>query len=311
MISLILSIAVVLFLVVDATVGTSRTKRALATFQARPANRVRYYRIFIAFGWIRAAVVTLVTFTAGLSLTEIGLSGPGGGPVEGAPDGGILAWPLAILMSLSIGIGATRIRNRMRAGQAHPHRATITALIPRTTTERRYAAAFAITAGITEEIVFRGALIALGIEVFHLPAAVSATLSLVLFAAVHAYQGRAGLLSASYLGLWFTGLTLLSGSLFPAIVMHIAVDLWALLVVPAEPTPRLITADAPHENAEVEAPWHHRANSAASRPVTAGRRRPHKRAFDRSHAQVTNSRPVSHGRCRHLRSSSREKPAPL
>jgi hypothetical protein len=252
--SLILSVAVVLVLVVDATVGTARTKRALATFQARPANRVRYYRVFIVVGWARAAVLTLVTFTAGLSLTEIGLSGPGGGPVEGAPDGGILAWPLAILMSLSMGIGAIRIRNRMRAGHVHPQRAKIAALVPRTATERRYAAAFAITAGITEEVVFRGALIALGIEVFHLPAVLAAVLSLGLFAAVHAYQGRAGMLSSAFLGLWFTGLTLLSGSLFPAIVMHIAVDLWALLVVPAEPTPRLITADAPDENADRDSP---------------------------------------------------------
>ena len=251
MISLILSAALVLMLLVDATVGTVRTRRALATFEAVPDNRVRYYRRFIASGWVRAATATLVTFTAGLSLTEIGVSGPGGGPVGGAPDGGILAWLVAVVMSVSVGVGAVRIRSRMRAGQVHPQRARIAALMPRTASERRYAVALAVTAGITEEIVFRGALIALGIEVFHLPVPASAALNLILFAALHAYQGRVGLLNSAFLGLLFTGLTLLAGSLLPAIVMHIAVDLWALLVVPAEPTPRATEADRPGENTEV------------------------------------------------------------
>jgi membrane protease YdiL (CAAX protease family) len=245
--TLILSVALVLMLLVDATVGTARTRRALATFEAVPANRVRCYRRFIAIGWIRAAAATLVTFTAGFSLTEIGVSGTGGGPTAGAPDGAGLAWLVAIVMSLSTGVGAVRLRRSMRAGQVHAQRAKIAALIPRTATERRYAVALAVTAGVTEEIFFRGALIALGIEVFHLPVPAAAALSLVLFAALHAYQGRVGLLNAGFLGLWFTGLTLLAGSLLPAIVMHIAVDLWALLVVPAEPTPRPTEADQPAE----------------------------------------------------------------
>jgi membrane protease YdiL (CAAX protease family) len=249
-ISLTLSVALVLLLLVDAAVGTVRARRALATFEAVPANRIRYYRRFIAMGWFRAAVATLVAFTAGLSLTEIGVSGPGGGPIGGAPDGGMLAWLAALVMSVSMGIGAVRARNRMRAGHLYPQRARIAALIPRTAGERWYAVAFSVTAGITEEIVFRGVLIALGIEVFHLSVPAAAGLSLVFFAACHAYQGRLGVLSSGFLGLWFTGLTLLGGSILPAIVMHIAADLWALLVVPAEPTPRPAAAEQLAENAE-------------------------------------------------------------
>lgn len=138
----------------------------------------------------------------------------------------------------------------MRAGQVHPMRARIAALIPRTARERRYAAAVAVTAGITEEILFRGALIALGIEIFHLPATAAAALSLILFAGVHAYQGRLGMLSAGFLGFGFTAVTVLGGSLLPAIVMHIAADLCALLVVPAEPTPRPAEAAQSGEKTE-------------------------------------------------------------
>ncbi|GLW27879.1 CPBP family intramembrane glutamic endopeptidase [Actinoplanes regularis] len=235
---LILSVVLILMLLADAILGAVRARSVLAALEAAPANRVRFYRRALAVGWVRAAMATLVALIAGLSLTEIGVSGPGGGPTDGAPDGWLLSWSAAILISVSTGVGAVRIRRAMRAGRAFPKRARIAPLIPRTAGERRYAAALSVTAGITEEIVFRGALIALGIEVLHLPVPAIAALSLVLFAAFHAYQGRAGVLNAGLLGLWFTGLTLLAGSILPAIVLHIAFDLWAFLVVPAEPTPR-------------------------------------------------------------------------
>ncbi|GIE86180.1 CPBP family intramembrane glutamic endopeptidase [Actinoplanes regularis] len=235
---LILSVVLILMLLADAILGAVRARSVLAALAAAPANRVRFYRRALAVGWVRAAMATLVALIAGLSLTEIGMSGPGGGPTGGAPNGWLLAWSAAILIGVSTGVGAVRIRRAMRAGRVFPKRARIAPLIPRTTGERRYAAALSVTAGITEEIVFRGALIALGIEVFHLPVPVIAALSLVLFAAFHAYQGRAGVLNAGVLGLWFTGLTLLAGSILPAIVLHIVFDLWAFLVVPAEPTPR-------------------------------------------------------------------------
>lgn len=250
MIQLILSVALVLVVVLDATLGTVRTRRALATFEATPANRVRYYQRLIAYSWVRAATATLVTFTAGLSLADIGVSAQGGGPTSGIPDGASLAWPFTIVLSLSMGIGAVRLRHRMRAGYVHPQRARIAAIVPRTTRERRYAAALAVTAGITEEVFFRGALIALGIEVFHLPALAAAALSLILFVSVHAYQGRLGMLGVGFLGLWLTALTLLTGSLLPAMVLHIASDLWALLVVPANPTPQPTEAARSGQNPE-------------------------------------------------------------
>ncbi|GAA2711847.1 CPBP family intramembrane glutamic endopeptidase [Actinoplanes palleronii] len=249
--SLILSVALVLAVLVDATVGTVRTRRALAAVDAVPANRSRFYRRFIVIGWVRAVLATLVVFSAGLSLTDIGLAGPGSGPTAGVPDGGTLGWLAAATLILSTGIGAVRARRSMRAGQIHPQRVKIAALVPRTTGERWHAAALSITAGVTEEILFRGALIALGITVFHLPMPVAAALSLVLFAAMHAYQGRLGVLNSGFVGLLFTILTLLSGSLVPAIAMHIAVDLFALLVVPAEATPR--PPDIPEQPAVVPA----------------------------------------------------------
>jgi hypothetical protein len=112
----------------------------------------------------------------------------------------------------------------------------------------------AVTAGVTEEVVYRGVLIALGVEVFDLPALVAALLFLALFVGSHTYQGPAGMVRAGFLGLWFTGLTLLSGSILPAIVLHVVIDLIAFLVVPATLTARPAEAPEPVPTTEAANP---------------------------------------------------------
>ncbi|MCO8276338.1 CPBP family glutamic-type intramembrane protease [Actinoplanes sp. TRM 88003] len=236
---LILSVLLVLMLLTDVFVGTTRTRRLLAQVQADPSRRVRFYRTAILSGWARAAVAMLVVLTA--SFTEPpaapGVDWPDL-PITGMLGGAPLAWGLTGWVTLAMLIGGYRLRKRMRAGYQPPGRAQIAVLIPRTVRERRFAAALSVTAGITEEIVFRYALVVLGIEVFHLPTLAAVVLSLLLFVGIHAYQGRLGMVNSGFLGFVFAFLTLLSGSLLPAILLHIVIDLNALLLVPAEPTPR-------------------------------------------------------------------------
>jgi len=53
----------------------------------------------------------------------------------------------------------------------------------------------------------------------------AADLSLSVFAAAHAYQGKAGIVRSGFVGGVLTLLVALSGSLIPAIVLHAFVDI--------------------------------------------------------------------------------------
>lgn len=109
-------------------------------------------------------------------------------------------------------------------------------MVPQTVRERWLVVALSFTAGTTEELVYRGLLIAVGTRLYHLPLALVVTASLVLFVGAHTYQGRRALLGITILGIMFTTVYLVSGSLLLAIVVHICQDLVALLLVPAYPT---------------------------------------------------------------------------
>ncbi len=79
-----------------------------------------------------------------------------------------------------------------------------------------------VSAGFCEELLFRGFLIWI-----LQPVAgwwVAAIASLATFSAVHAYQGTAGMLRSATIGAALTAMLALTHSLWPAIVLHAALD---------------------------------------------------------------------------------------
>ena len=96
-------------------------------------------------------------------------------------------------------------------------------LAPETSGERRGFWLLSFTAGICEEILFRGFLMWLIAQWTGLVAAV--ILSSILFGCAHIYLGTAYVPKVAIVGLLFALVVVASGSLWPAIVIHAAMDL--------------------------------------------------------------------------------------
>jgi uncharacterized protein len=114
------------------------------------------------------------------------------------------------------------------------------ALLPATTEERLLWAAVAVSAGICEEIVFRGWLLA----ALHGQAGLGGTALICLAAAIfglaHLYQRTAGVILTAFAGAVFCVLYVVTGSLLLPILLHILIDVrFAVL-----PAPRMTKAEA-------------------------------------------------------------------
>ena len=107
----------------------------------------------------------------------------------------------------------------------------IRAILPRERGELKYGAGLALTAGVVEELLFRLALPALVFGVIG-NGPLAFLLCALAFGALHLYQGPLGILFATVLGLVFTALYVLSGSILLTIVIHAVVDLRSLLLIP-------------------------------------------------------------------------------
>lgn len=97
-------------------------------------------------------------------------------------------------------------------------------LIPRTAREKRLFAILSLAAGFGEEVVYRGYLLAVLGPIFSGPwtAALASTLA---FAILHAYQGPVGIVRSGLLGFLFAGAFVLTGSIWPLVLVHTGIDL--------------------------------------------------------------------------------------
>ncbi len=108
----------------------------------------------------------------------------------------------------------------------------IAALLPRNRPELGWGAALSLNAGLSEELLFRLALPALLVIVTGEPLSAFGLAALV-FGLLHAYQGPVGILATTLVGLAFTAVYVLSGSILLVMALHALFDLRTLVIIPA------------------------------------------------------------------------------
>jgi membrane protease YdiL (CAAX protease family) len=117
------------------------------------------------------------------------------------------------------------------------------ALLPATTQERLLWVAVAVSAGICEEIVFRGWLLSTLHGTLHLNGTPLVLVAAVLFGLAHSYQGATGVVLTALAGALFCGLYVVTGSLLVPILLHILIDArFAIMPAPRTQNPRAIYA---------------------------------------------------------------------
>lgn len=136
----------------------------------------------------------------------------------------------AVLVAIPLGAFLTWRRWRKGIG-APAYLARLSALLPRDRDEVLLGAAISVAAGVGEELFFRLLLpMLLAAFIGGIPAVIAAIL---LFGLAHAYQGWKGVTVTSLVGILFTAMYLMSGSLAIAMLFHATIDLMTLAIRPA------------------------------------------------------------------------------
>jgi membrane protease YdiL (CAAX protease family) len=185
----------------------------------RTALRMRLYRRIIGEEWIIAIVLLAGWFALGRGGAAIGL----------VPRGGALVWAgygLAALVSVVLLVQAWSVpRNPKSLASVRDKLADLTFILPHTMKERRAFDAVSVTAGVCEEVVYRGYLIAYLTALLGAPFWVAAVLSSLVFGIAHSYQGPAGIPRTAAAGGLLALLYGLTGSLWAPIVVHVVLDI--------------------------------------------------------------------------------------
>lgn len=170
--------------------------------------RIPAYLSSIASLWLIALLTATVARFGGISAADLRLT-----PI---------AWPALVAWSLgplAAGIGILALARRLGVRES----ALLIRLLPESRAEKQIFAGLSVTAGFCEELVFRGFLLYVLAVPFGLAGAIAA--SSIVFALAHVYQDARGAARAGLLGLVLAITIVLSGSLWPSMIAHTAIDL--------------------------------------------------------------------------------------
>jgi membrane protease YdiL (CAAX protease family) len=98
-------------------------------------------------------------------------------------------------------------------------------ILPATAREVRVFSGLAITAGICEEVLYRGYMLWYLHSLWPGRLAIAVAVAIVIFGLGHAYQGVRGIVQTAIVGSIAMGLYLLTGSLLAPILLHATIDL--------------------------------------------------------------------------------------
>ena len=203
--------------------GVMRLRKLTANPVSSISERMALYGSTILFQWLLVLIVVWRCAERSVSPEELGIS---------TSNPWRLVWTGTALTTV---LCFNQFAGLRKMSQLPPDKrgslfSVSQRIMPRTKKENWLFAALAITAGISEEFLYRGFVFLAFVRMIvnyadpNVPAAV---LSSIWFAIAHAYQGRRGIITTFVVGLIFITIRIWTGSILPPMVAHAGIDLVA------------------------------------------------------------------------------------
>lgn len=207
-------------------------KRFRSTAKRQAMFRKWLLDAFLSFGAITAVILILAGAYVAPFVAEIG-SWPGVRDVRGLIDANVgIAIGLVVALTVALVVLTILGVRGAREEQDIPTLGDIASMLPRNRQELRLGALLSINAGVCEELLFR---LALPTLIFGASGSSVAAVagSILLFGALHLYQGIPGIVGTAIIGAVFMFIFAVSGAIWIPIVLHALFDLRSLVLIPA------------------------------------------------------------------------------
>jgi len=200
--------------------GIDRMRCEMA--ENKPGIRLRWYWKTIGIQWAVTALVVGWWFGNARPAAAIGFASPAGW-------GFWLGLALALIGAAALAV-IQRLQTRTDARRAEALRQIekIAPFMPRDAGELRHFVMLSLTAGVCEEVVYRGYLIWYALAFTgdtHTGIAAAVILPALFFGLAHLYQGQRGMTQVFIAGVVFGLVYVLTGSLWVPILLHAAADI--------------------------------------------------------------------------------------
>lgn len=213
----------------------ARDMKKYAALEITQEHRIKFYKEAIIYGWIPVVIIFAAVAVLPITLEDIGirsikLSEIGVVNIITLAMSAILA--LILIYQAAMYFASEKYRqqvsdeiNRQRNCTNQYQAITSSILIPKNIAEKTWFFFVSLTAGICEEIVWRGSVIFLIHSIFpSLHLVVVCAIACALFGLAHYYQGLYGIVKTGVIAMLFVAIYAATNSLLPGIVLHFLFD---------------------------------------------------------------------------------------
>ncbi len=194
--------------------------------------RISFYQNAIKGLWIPALVILLLTAVTPLTFEQIGLAPIAfnfqtlGTGLTAFAMGAVIVCAIAIVgLTIVCEYNSKLQKSLGKIKKEEMSKINYAELMPVSKQEKKVWTIVSLTAGITEEIIYRGFLIfAIGYLFQDLPIWAVLLFAALLFGLAHTYQGFSGVVRTSFVGLWLGIAYIGFGSLIPLMVLHASIN---------------------------------------------------------------------------------------
>lgn len=212
-----------------------RDIQKLSGFEITENHRIKFYKETIVFGWVPVWIVLLFVSISSLTLSDIGLRAIA---LSNSTWLNIFIDIICSVIILALGYQtimyfiSSEYRSKVAAeisnkkdGNSQYDTVMSQILIPRSKVEKKWFLLVSLTAGICEELVWRGCLIFLLSNIFSsVNIIVIYMVSCILFGLAHCYQGMYGVIKTSIIAILFVMIYYVTDSIIPGTVLHFLFD---------------------------------------------------------------------------------------
>jgi len=202
-------------------------------------NKVKNYREGIIIGWLPVFVFIPICLFFNIGLSDLGFR---------LINFNYNIWFTVITLVISGGVFAHFIIQIIAYFVSEKHREKIkiellkpenefmyNVILPRNNKEKKYWFCISLTAGICEEIIFRGLFLYILQGLYpDISIVFIVIIAIILFGLGHLYQGIGGVIKTALVGAIFTCLYLVTNSLYLAMLLHFVVDFSSAFLIKEE-----------------------------------------------------------------------------
>ncbi len=192
-------------------------------------NKVSWYKASIFWSWIPSILIVIAVLATGNRPQQLGFVMPSQNINEVSSTLYYIAMGASLIYLIYnlYCIASFRYSSKIRDHHAQRVPSSLRVMLPVTVKEKRVWTLLSVTAGITEEIQYRGYLffaIVMLLPKIHPIALI--LISTLLFGLGHIYQGKE-VIKPVVAGLFLASVFYITGSIYPVILLHIVQDLVA------------------------------------------------------------------------------------